>query len=185
MDWGPYIQKTRGGKPRPLLLEALPYCVRKETALDLGAGAMNEARYLAAQGFKVTAVDSSFDAAEELGENIDIVVSSMEGYEYPADAYDLVSAFYSLPFVKRERLPEVIAGIKLALRENGIFAGEFFGPEDGWAASPDVAVYSKEEVKAMLAPLEVLKIEEEKQEGKTALEGDKQWHVFHIIARKR
>ena len=51
--WSQYIAKTKNKSPRPLLVRALSYVKNKNKALDLGAGALNDSRYLLENGFKV------------------------------------------------------------------------------------------------------------------------------------
>jgi len=56
--WPQYIEKTKNKPPRRLLVQALGFVKNKNAALDLGAGAFNDTRYLLQAGFKkVIAVD--------------------------------------------------------------------------------------------------------------------------------
>ena len=49
---GTIITRLEGHPPRPLLLNALAYVEFHGRALDLGAGPLNDSRYLLSQGFK-------------------------------------------------------------------------------------------------------------------------------------
>ena len=63
--WRDYYRNTRARPPRPLTLKALPHVPSRNQALDLGAGALNDSRYLLAEGFAhVTALDQTPVAAE-------------------------------------------------------------------------------------------------------------------------
>ena len=50
--WKKYQGRTANGKLRPLVVEALEQVTRRDSALDLGAGALNDTAYLLEQGFK-------------------------------------------------------------------------------------------------------------------------------------
>ena len=57
--WKKYYKDTEGRPPRKELIEALEFVQNRDSALDLGAGAMQDSVYLLSQGFKeVIAVDS-------------------------------------------------------------------------------------------------------------------------------
>ena len=61
--WQQYYEQTKERPPSVLLVEAFAYI--GERALDLGAGALKDTRYLLAQDFKhVTVIDSEGLAGE-------------------------------------------------------------------------------------------------------------------------
>ncbi len=74
--WANYYNATSSKPPSRLLMRALEY-VRKGnntlTALDLGAGALVDSKFLLDQGFIVTAVDNSA-ASENLAKKIIIPI---------------------------------------------------------------------------------------------------------------
>ena len=45
-SWEDYYAKTKERGPRPLLMRAVPYVARRDQALDLGAGVLNDTRWL-------------------------------------------------------------------------------------------------------------------------------------------
>ena len=55
-DWGRFYTYTKDSPPWPLLVRAASLVPRNGRALDLGAGAGRDTRYLLEQGFRVTAV---------------------------------------------------------------------------------------------------------------------------------
>ena len=64
-DWLNYINVTRNKRPRQLLVQALPEVKERETALDLGSGALNDSRFLLSQGFaQVIAVDNAINETQ-------------------------------------------------------------------------------------------------------------------------
>jgi tellurite methyltransferase len=95
-------------------------------ALDLACGTGRHALYLAAQGWDVTAVDSSGVALDILSEraaeglNVHPVLADLEGgkFRIEADSWDLiVDCFY----LQRDLFPSIRAGLK----SGGLFVGVF------------------------------------------------------------
>ncbi len=189
MTWREYIQKTINKKPHELLIKAtsLVESTEPKRALDLGAGALGDSKYLASKGYEVTAVDSE-ESVKYLTSgipNLTVIVIPMENF-VPDGEYDLVNAQYALPFVSKEHFWKVLTMAIGSLKMGGIFCGTFFGPEDEWHNDSTLTFVSKNELeKKLLAyDLDVFYNEEEKGISKTAAGGNKFWHVFHIIARK-
>ena len=46
-------------------------------------------------------------------------------------------------------------------------------------------VKTRAEVEELLRPFEIERFEEFEQEGQTVVGKSKQWHLFHVVARKR
>ena len=185
-----YIAARRFDPPRPLLIRAATVAEPKDQALDAGAGALNATKYLLDTGFAhVTAFDSapaSQKVAEELPpDRVSFVLSRYEDFTYPTDAFDLVNAEFSLPFVRRKNFAAVFNGLLGAVKSGGLFTGQLFGPNDSWN-NPESAMnfHSRAEVGLLLRGWTILELEEEDHPGKTKLGEDKHWHIFHILARK-
>ena len=189
-DWPAYFNATKDHKPRPLLVEAMTFIGKRDAALDLGAGALNETEYLFEQGFnRVVAVDAEpkfLDFCKELGsDKLTCIVSTFDEFNFPVDEYDLVNAQFALPFNSPSTFAEVFARIKSSLKKGGIFTGQFFGVNDSWAkGNSDMTFHTKAEVEKFLADMEIVKLEEVEKDDKTAAGDMKHWHVFHVIARK-
>src|SRR3989344_2815561 len=101
-DWADYFKKTKNQPPRPLLVKALNFVKERNSALDLGAGSLNDSKYLLEQGFKkVTAVDSDptvLQFAKELNKpNFNCVISAFDKFDFPIEEYDLVNTQFALP----------------------------------------------------------------------------------------
>ena len=189
MSWNEYLSNTKSYPSRPLLQEALLFVKTRKTALDLGAGALNDARLLISNGFKVIVVDSNPQIAElarELSKDfIEINISPFDTFNFPENSFDLVNAQYALPFNKPETFSKVFEKITMSLKVGGIFTGQFFGPEDEWANShTEMSFHSKEQVLTFLNPYTIKKFTEEKSMRPTAAGTEKHWHVFHVIAQK-
>jgi tellurite methyltransferase len=185
-----YIAARRFDPPRPLLMRAAGLVSRKDRALDAGAGALNATKYLLSAGFaNVTALDSapaSQQAAAELpADHVTFVRSRFEDFAFPAEAYDLVNAEFSLPFIRAENFAAVFTRLLGSVKPGGLFTGQLFGSNDSWN-KPDSGMnfHSCAEVDVLLRGFELLELEEEDHPGKTKLGEDKHWHIFHIIARK-
>jgi len=190
MTWKEYFDQTKTYPPRPLLIEALPFLIEKYHALDLGAGALNESRYLLSRGFEhVTAVDKEPLAREIVTtlppNSFSYIISEAETYEFPKDEFDIVNAQYSLPFVNPNKFEKVMEGIQLSLKTSGIFVGQFFGDRDEWNIKDSgMTFHSKEAALKTLADFESIIFREEEADKPTAAGEMKHWHVFHFIVRK-
>jgi hypothetical protein len=187
MSWDAFLKATSKMKHRPLLGEALQYVSHDGVALDLGAGALSDASFLLDLGFKVTAVDNNPKIVEyaKPDENLSIEICTFEDYSFPENSFDLVNAQYSLPFNRPETFKEVFRKMCASLKRGGIFTGQLFGTEDGWADNTAMTFFSAEEVRELLSCFSKAHVlREEKKMGPTASGTDKFWHVFHIIAEK-
>ena len=185
-----YIEARRFDPPRPLLTRAAGLAAAKDQALDAGAGALNATKYLLSVGFKrVTAFDSSPAsqrvAAELASDQVSFFPSRYEDFPYPRDAFDLVNAEFSLPFVGRDAIISIFARLLGAVRPGGIFTGQLFGPNDSWNV-PDSGMnfHTRSEVERLLHGWTLIELEEEDHPGTTKLGEPKHWHIFHILARK-
>ena len=133
-------------------------------ALDLGCGAGRAAVWLAARGWRVTAVDFS-EAALELGRatgaDVDWVLADVREYEPEAGAFDLVLVLYiHLPV---SELGDVFARARTALAAGGtlVVAGHdlaHIGTGAPGPTNPDV-LYTAEGLTAELAGLDVRRAE--------------------------
>jgi trans-aconitate methyltransferase len=188
-DWERFYGFTKESPPWPLLMRAAALAPRHGQALDLGAGAGRDTRYLLEQGFIVTAVDADPNAAAHLAalpqDHLRIVQSSFEGFEFAAATYDLISAQFALPFVARDRFFEVFARLKAALAPAGVFAGQCFGMRDQWNVPGHAMTFlTRGEVEGLLSGLDIIALDEEDADGQTADGSPKHWHAFHILARR-
>lgn len=179
-DWNIYNRKTDGGL-RPILVSALKHARKKGKVLDIGCGAGNESRYLASQGFEVVSVDSNPGVREYLP---DAVISKFEDFEYKVNEYDLVSAMFSLPFCDPKHIDNVMRKIVDSIKPEGVFVGQFFGPEDSWTTRKDMSFHELGRIREYFKDF-LIDITEKKYAGHDALGEEKFWHVFHVIARNR
>jgi len=188
-DWGRFYGFTKDSPPWPLLVRAATLAPKTGRALDLGAGAGRDTRYLLGQGFDVTAVDAEPRAAVLLAAlpqaRLHVVQSSFEDFAFATATYDLISAQFALPFMPRDHFAVVFARLKAALAPGGIFAGQFFGVHDQLnTPERDMAFLTRAQVEALLGDLETIELNEEDADGHKADGTPKHWHVFHILARR-
>lgn len=186
-DFGDFYAHTKDSPPWPLLIRAAALAPGK-VALDLGAGAGRDTRYLLANGFQVTAVDADPGAIPLLmaiatEPALRVVRASFEAFDFAS--YDLINAQYALPFVPRSHFADVFTRIKAALVPGGVFAGHFFGDHDEWnVPGSDITFVTRGEAEALLSDLDILEFIEEDSDGTVADGSPKHWHLFHILARK-
>jgi len=179
--WDDYYKKTKAVHPRPLLAEAVGHAIPGK-ALDLGCGAGNDTRFLNAQGFDTTSIDSNADVKKHLP---GAIIAKVEDYRFPHNTYSVVNAQFTLPFCAPDQINMVMQNIEKSLIPHGLFVGQFFGPEDSWSGRPDMNFHSEAEVREYFKHYVILKFEEVNNEKPTALGDPHHWHVFHVIAAKR
>ena len=185
-----YIAARRFNPPRPLLIRPAELAEPKGHALDAGAGALNATQYLLSAGFNhVTVLDCSPAsqqlAAELPADQVSFVLARFEEFAYPDSAYDLVNAEFSLPFIGAYAFPSVFAKLLGSVKTGGLFTGQLFGPNDSWKVSESgMNFHSCSDVEQLLRGWVVVELTEEDHPGKTKLDEDKHWHIFHLIARR-
>jgi len=186
--WSDYFEITRNNPPSKLLVKALEYVVKKDKAIDIGAGALKDTRFLLENGFDVTAVDKSDLMAKEAkaikSEKLHCVVSSFADFDFQKDEFDIASAMYALPFNSPESFDVVFVKIKGSLVKGGIFCGQFFGVHDAWSDDKKMTFHTKEQVEKLLFDMGVILLDEEEKNDKTANGKMKHWHIFHFVAMK-
>jgi SAM-dependent methyltransferase len=189
--WPSFYEKTRDRPAWPLVIEAAALASGRR-ALDLGAGAGRDTRYLLEQGFDVTAVDASPEVEEILAglphqERLRVCCSRFEDFDY--ETYDLVNAAYAVPFVPPESFDRVFRDLLGSLTRRGVFCGQLFGIHDTWnqpgqaLAGVSLTFHTRPQVESLLAGLEMLRLDERLEDGMTALGDSKRWHVYDVIAR--
>ncbi len=189
-DWQTYYSQHLYRPPRSLLVKAVSFCIRKDNALDLGAGTLIETKFLLDSGFKkVTALDSSPEIrtfAEGINdERLTVEVRPYQEMELPPESYDLITASYALPFYGKEGFDAFIARLVSALKPGGVFTGQLFGVKDGWNVPGDKRAFqTRDEAEELLKGLTIELFTEEDKDGIVASGEAKHWHIFHFIARK-
>ena len=192
-DWAAYYRHTRGREPRPLFAKGLAAFaeagVPPGRAVEIGFGDGTETLALLRAGWRVTAIDPTPEAADDLratvsatdAPRLEIITAPAQDVDLPP--FDLVYAGYALSFIQREAFRRFWAHLKDRLRPGGLLVVNIFGVRDTWAGDPDMTFIARGDVERMVDGLDVIAIDEEDQDG-DSFAGRKHWHVFDIVARR-
>ena len=188
-----YYNKTKGNNPSGLLKSFFFMNFDKELngkyAIDLGAGAGNDAKYLLEKGFKVTCIDKEERSKEitlsQITQNENLKFELQEFENLKLNKADLIYSCFSLHFCNPDKFNNMMNEIINNIKSNGFFVGNFLGEEDGWYGNHSMTFLSKEKVLDYFKDFEI-KYYAEKKYMKNSVKGDmKNWHVFEIIAMKK
>ncbi len=188
-SWLDFFGGTKDSPPSQGLVGAMRFVAKSGSALDLGAGAGKDSRYLLEKGYQVTAVDAdphSKDFLQKLPNqsNLNIVTSKLQNFEFKK--YDLVTSWFTLSFLPVDELKNVIRDVKMSLKSGGVFTGNLFGVEDEWNKTrKGMSFFTIDEVRMQLIGLEILVLKELRNKGKLANGAPKYWHVIVFVARKK
>jgi SAM-dependent methyltransferase len=190
-DWTRYYDAA-GQDPRATLLDAVARFDGPGFAVDLGCGTGRDTVELLRRGWSVLAVDATAEAIARLearddlsGEErgrLETSVSRFEDAEWPSAG--LVNSSFALPFCPPGAFPAVWERIERSLSGGGRFCGQLFGDRDGWSGEDDMTFQSRPELDALLSGFEVEWLDELEEDGSTALDEPKHWHLFHVVARR-
>lgn len=188
IDWRNYFLKTATKPPNPLLVEALTHVRKRGTALDLGAGALRDSKYLLSEGFEnVIAIDPD-PASKEYADSIDaknftFKCESFDQFDFAASTYDLINAQRSIPFVSAAESSAVMDNIRLSLASGGILCAVLFGIRNSLHGTQ--TLLTREQVDEMLYGMEVIKLDEVETDKPSVMGVPTHFHEFYIIARKK
>jgi tellurite methyltransferase len=173
--------------------ESLPG--ERRAAVDLACGEGRDTLELLRRGWRVLATDAhpgAFDLllprvpADQRG-RLRTLVASFKETHIPAAA--LVNASYALPFCDAADFSDLWDRVVGALPTGGRFTGQLFGDRDEWAGyrGPGVRTvhHTRAEVERLLEPFVLELFKEEERPGKDPYGNPKDWHVYHVVARKR
>lgn len=188
--WDDFYEATKDRPPRQILIDAVKHVERSGLALDIGAGALNETKFLLKQGFEVTAIDSeptSAKAARALANpKLHFHRVSYEKFSFPKQEYDLVAAIYALPFTPPEYFDKVMRSVLSSVKPGGVFAGHFYGEHDEWnSGTTNMSFVSKSAIQNYFKEFEMIDFDEREGEESADTGGTKYWHIFQIIARRK
>ena len=182
-----YFKLMENAKPNPLLEEAIIFC-NGPRALDLGAGPLNDARFLSEKGFSVIAVDKSDNIIElaKATKNIVPVVCLFNEYDFPTHYFDLINSQWSLPFNDPLSFRRVFKSMKASLKSDGILCITLYGTRDDWAQMKQASMtfLTRKDVNDLLSGMEIIKFQEKEEDIQRLDKKEmKHWHVFYILAR--
>ena len=188
-----YYNKTKGNNPSGLIKTFFFMNFDKElkgkTAIELGTGAGNDAKYLLEKGFKVTCIDKEKKSKEitmsQITQNENLKFELQEFENLKLDKADLIYSCFSLHFCNPEKFDCLMDEITENVKSNGFFVGNFLGQEDGWYGNERMTFLSKEKVLDYFKDFEIKYYAKKKYVKDTVMGGKKNWHVFEIIAMKK
>ena len=193
-DWTAYYDATAERPPRRTLIEALarfPAVPGVRQAVDLGCGDGRDTIELLRRGWAVLAIDAEPSALERLrarpdlpaGAKLTTLCQRFEEARWPGA--DLVNSSFALPLCPPERFPALWARIVASLNPGGRFAGQLYGPRDGWVGRPGMTHHTRDAVERLLDSFETEILEEQESDAVTPRGQPKHWHIFDIVARRR
>ena len=185
-----FYNKTKEGSPSGLLrlFFSMNYSkdINGNIAIDLGAGAGNDARYLVEKGFKVTCIDKEEKAKGIImSQNNESLKFELQEFEnLKLNKANLINACFSLFFCNPDRFEKMMIEITSSIKEKGFFVGNFLGREDEWKTNNEMTFLNKEELLNYFNDFKIMYFAEKKYIKDTVLGKTKNWHVFEIIAMK-
>lgn len=189
-SWLAYYDKVSTSPPRELLLKGLAYFYDSqkrldEVAVDFGAGAGVDTKYLLDSFFKVHAIDRnkhSMDLLKNLSKigDLSITCDDFSNVEIPS-CYFFYSSL-SLPFCNPHKFEEIWTRIVTSIESDGIFCGNFFGVKDDWRDK--LIVQTSDEIKKRFSDFKILEWSEEEKDAPSATGPMKHWHIINIVAKK-
>lgn len=199
-QWADYYRAVAGRPPRKTLIMALNRyaddallgpTAEARFAVDLGCGDGRDTVELLRRNWIVLAIDGEPDAIARLQQrqgihnhtDLTTQVQRFEALTLPRRV-DLINASFCLPFCLPDHFSALWTNIVAALRPGGRFCGHLFGDRDSWAAYPDRSHHTRSQIEQLLAPFEIEHLREDESPGITPLGEEKQWHIYHIVARR-
>jgi tellurite methyltransferase len=186
-NWKNYHSRTANSPPRPTLLKALTLLPTPGHAIDLGCGSGRDALHLLEQGWTVLAIDNQQTAIDRLqipppmAQRCSTMCANFEEAELGRAL--LINASFSLPFCDPTKAASLWSKIETATDADGIFCGQFFGPDDDWADRGLWTIRSSD-LRAMLSGWTIEHFEEFQGERPTVAGPTKWWHIFDVVARR-
>lgn len=185
-----YYDGVAGRPPRPTLVQAAGAFARPGFAIDLGCGEGRDAVPLLRAGWRVLAIDADAEGIRRLTSRPDLPavaaletrIARVEDSHWPAA--DLINASFVLPLVPPDLFASVWKRIGESLVPSGRFAGQLYGPRDGWAGRPGMTIHGRAEVERLISGFEIERFDEVESDEPTARGTPKHWHVFHLVLRK-
>ncbi len=189
-DWNAYYKAVKERPPRKTILTALAAFENPGLAIDLGCGIGRDTIAILQRNWTVLAIDKSPDAIAQLqtdladfAPQLQTQVSQFKELKI-TQTVDLINASFCLPFCSPQAFPSLWEQIVNSLKPGGRFCGHFFGDRDSWGETDLIHTLSRSQVETLLQPFTIELLEEEEHPGKTPLGEDRDWHIFHIVARK-
>jgi SAM-dependent methyltransferase len=189
-DFKDYYEGVKGRPPRPTLVRAAEAFAEPGFAVDLGCGDGRDTVELLRRGWRVLAIDSSEEGVARLRRRDGMLenraltarVARIEDADWPEAA--LINASFVLPLLEPEGFARCWTRIGGRMKSGGRFAGQLYGPKDGWAGRPGMTFHDRDAVLRLVSDFAVELLDETETDEPTARGKPKHWHVFHLVLRK-
>jgi SAM-dependent methyltransferase len=159
------------------------------TAFDIGAGSLNNTRYLLSAGFAVDAVDPDPHtlalAAELHDPRLHIRCADVRDIPIAEGRFHIIVATRILHLLPRNDVNTLLRKLVRGLGDGGILCATFLGVRDSWAWTPwRATILQWDEVFALTSGLELIRHEERETDGLTVFGEYKHWHMLQCLLRK-
>jgi trans-aconitate methyltransferase len=166
-----------------------------KVAVDLGAGAGNEVKYLLQNSYDVFAIDANQDSTNMISKRfpqnpqLKIINKQFENIEFLPKA-SLILAINSIPFMTKASFPKLWHSITEALDGGGCIIVTFFGPKHHLKRGPTSPVIfrlKEHEIKKLFKDFEVVYFSETLKKNIPATiswKSNQYEHRYSIIAIK-
>lgn len=160
-------------------------------ALDLGFGNGSDTIYLLQNGWRVTSIDSSMNAAvllcskvtSNMSKSLSVMVTDFRRLKSLPISH-LVNASFSLPFLEATDFYHFWKKVTKTIMIGGRFAGTFFGINDDWSGRPDMTFLSMTDLLSLFNGFEIEYLSEVECDEEGVLDKLKHWHKYYVVARK-
>jgi tellurite methyltransferase len=190
VDFADYYEGVKGRPPRETLVQAAAAFAAPGFGVDLGCGDGRDTVELLRRGWRVLAIDASEEGVARLRRRDGMLenaalkarVARIEETDWPVA--DLINASFVLPLLEPAGFGRAWMRIGERLAPGGRFAGQLYGPRDGWAGRQGMTFHDRAEVERLASAFTVDRLDEVESDEPTARGKPKHWHVFHLVLRK-
>jgi tellurite methyltransferase len=189
-NWETYYKKVSARPPRPLLIKGVAAFENTKNnlplkAVDFGAGAGVDTKYLLERGFSVCAIDKHEQSNLLLNTligfgDLEVINQDFSIVEIPSNSFFYSSL--SLPFCEANSFDDIWLRIVESIEVDGLFCGNFFGKNDDW--KDKLHTHSDEDISNLFSRFKILDRTEEEKDAPSATGPTKHWHIITIIAQK-
>ena len=183
-----------GTDPARFLVEQKAYLKRGQTALAVADGEGRNSVYLAEQGLRVTAMDSSdigIDKARGLAAArsalVDYVLADLHTWEWKAGSYDLVVAIF-IQFAEPAFRDAIFSGMKQTLKPGGVLLLHGYTPKqiDFGTGGPSRVenLYTEALLRDAFGDMEILRLQSYEREVDEGRGHSGMSALIDLVARK-
>lgn len=189
------LKKSRVTDPHKIFTEATKFITQKNpTILDVGAGYLNETRYLLERGYSVTAIDIN-PLPEELSNfnttKLCYIQCDFHDYDFEQSSIDFLIAIHALFFVNPQNFNTFFLKLLDSIKPNGLFVGDVLGLHDSWLldGKRPMTFMTKENILELLREstqtFEVISLKDREWDGIQYDGKVKHWHTIEFIVKRK